>query len=228
MMQLIIRMFLKALPFLRKLFSKTVNRKKSASEILQGLYSQHKGEWNPKFNLFGIRNRENPKADKFDDWIGCHYIDDDGKDQVVLFQGTTDPGLYWSKHTSRGVFHMGLGFQKDIWVWSKHWNRYKALCQRKGRSGKVYGWRDTNRNLKRDPTDKEVTTKESINLHRASVRRAVEKIGKYGGGCQVVRLIKDYLVLMGLAEESELKKFSYMLFGADQVPLSFRHNLLAA
>ena len=83
-------------------------------ERLKEIYSAAGAEWS-EINIFGIRNPEGQADDLFNDQIGIA-----AGDVVKLYQGTTDPGTWWTKNPIsaagyRGAAHLCEGFHKNGW-----------------------------------------------------------------------------------------------------------------
>ena len=183
--------------------------------IIKNLYLQN-GIQPTTFNAFGIRNREKQGEDIWNDWIGFFT---EKQDEIYIFKGTTDPGIYWTTHpeTPEGVAHLCLGYQKDIWVIDKHRGMYTALCNR-WNCNPTRIWRDVNKDTSFNASiDKIESVKIGLNCHRADMLAILKYIGKYSAGCQVILNPKEFDIFITTAINSGLKKFSYFLFDKSQI-----------
>lgn len=181
-------------------------------EIMKNLYITS-GVSIDLINFFGFRNAEKQKEDTWNDRIGYFT-----SNEIGIYKGTTDPGIYWTMNpeNTAGAAHLCLGYHKNIWVIDKHKGLYTALCN-KWNCNPTRIWRDTDKDTVQDLNDKLETGRFGINLHRASSLFLLESIGKYSAGCQVVQDAKNFDIIMNKAVESGLKKFSYFLFSKNQI-----------
>ena len=164
------------------------------------------------FNIFGIRNEEEQK-DAFNDFI-CVAA----REAVFMFQGTTDPGRYWTENggynpDKQGVAHLCYGYHKNAYMIGKHGD-YDALVQW-GAPVKI--WRDKNRNHKHDEGDIITSGYFGINIHMADKNYIAQTVGQWSAGCQVIQNPSDFKIFMELCRNSEKKKFSYMLINIKEV-----------
>ena len=189
-----------------------------------------KGAYN--LNVFGIRNNSN-QAGKFDDKVGVIYVDDSNKPHVHLWDATTDPGIHWLsnplnkdgtaimlKGQYRGAYKLGIHGR----TWAS--GGYDALEQVKP----MKYIRDNNKDDKLDFSlaENEENIIEDIlktNIHRASKWKLLQYIGKYSAGCQVIRSIEDFNLLISLCRKQILRghgnSFTYTLFDSYDV---FKNN----
>ena len=187
-------------------------------EEIKKLYQKFSGKWE-EVNIFGIRNDYDDKSDLFNDQIGIAT-----EKEVHIYQGTTDPGMWWTLHpvTYQGVTgaaHVVEGFHPHIWRVGTHASgtafSHQALIQT-GNSIKF--WRDVDKDMVYDKKDDPIQVGYvGINCHRAGLDDPMN-IGKYGAGCQVVRNHEEFKILMGIVlasesykKEKEFARFSYLL-----------------
>lgn len=184
-----------------------MNLGKTFYNYIKNLYKENGAEWQD-INVFGIRNALDMKKDVWNDYIGICW---NGK--CKAWKGTTDPSVFYTMKpmNKKGTAHICLGHHKKIWKIGIHSKKYKALVNRWD-CGRVKVWRDADKSFTK--TDKDIIEKGIFytNLHRASSRKDVEKIGRYSAGCQVVRNKKDFDELMKICVDSKQKKFNYFLF----------------
>lgn len=166
------------------------------------------------FNLIGIRDEANMSKDVINDKLG--FFTDW---ELFLAEGTTDPGVYWTVSDERnpaGTFHLLSGFHEKIWTFGKH-KGYSALVNDYRHCKPTRGWRDANYNYIYDKGDRLVCDYYGINFHRMHQTILQKLIGKYSGGCQVVRNIKDFEHIYTKALTSGVVVFNYMMFKAEEV-----------
>jgi hypothetical protein len=165
-------------------------------------------------NLIGVRSAERV-AGAFDDKIHlCFKINDEW--QHHCFAATTDPSEYWLKNgRSIGTAIMVSGHHKGLWALGKHRGKYDALVQ--VRSCPVY--RDNTRDEILDLDSNTIVENSlvGLNLHRAhsSTDFAVESVGRYSAGCQVIQKAQDFNLLMQFCKRQKQirgwNSFSYTL-----------------
>jgi len=191
------------------------------AEYLKRQYLLKGAEWDEEVNIFGIRDTEDIEQDIFNDYIGLAI-----NGEVYLFEATCDPGVYWTKKHgvgNKGVAHICLGFHKNVYQVGSH----------KGKEGMVqYGasikiWRDKDNNFYFNEGDVIETGFFGVNIHRASIVKDIIKIGRWSGGCQVIRKNIDINKFMKLIKSTNKYKknkkarFSYMLFSKEEIKNKF-------
>ena len=170
-------------------------------------------------NIFGVRDETDIERDIWNDIIVVVI----GQD-VRVFAGTTDPGIYWADNRNRkkhgwekGCAHLCLGYHKDSYKVGKH-RGYEALVQW---GNKVKIWRDIDEDFKHDETEIVKSGWFGINIHHGYDAKS---IGKASAGCQVIRKKEDFLKFMEFVKssprykKSKSARFSYMLYEKNQVP----------
>lgn len=160
-------------------------------------------------NIFGIRSIGS-QSNKFDDFIGCAYMDKNGKAQVEIYPATTDPGNYYLKNplNKKGTLIMVPGQYRSAYKYGVHGRSgnfpYEALEQ----VGIMTYVRDNNRDLVintdlyEDPKlfeRNKITGVYKTNIHRASKWKVVRLVERYSAGCQVIQDPHDFDRLMELA-----------------------------
>jgi hypothetical protein len=186
-------------------------------EELKKLYESVGAPWS-EINIFGIRNDYNPEKDLFNDQIGIAT-----DSEIHLFQGTTDPGMWWTLNPVAyqgvtGAAHIVDGVHRNIWRVGIHAAgtgfAHEALIQT---GNSIRFWRDTNKDSKNDGTEPVQSGYVGINLHRAGLDDPAN-IGKYSAGCQVVRHHEEFITFMNIIKASsmyktqrEFARFSYLL-----------------
>lgn len=190
---------------------------------LKSLYKKFGGDWG-EVNIFGIRNEYDDKSDLFNDQIGIAT-----DDVLMLFSGTTDPGLWWTSHPASyqgvtGAAHLVEGFHPHIWRVGTHASgtpfAHQALIQT---GNKVKFWRDVDKDQIRDSADPVQEGYVGINLHRAGMNDP-RTIGRYSAGCQVVMKHMEFASLLSVVlksdayrKEREFARFSYLLMNIKNI-----------
>jgi peptidoglycan hydrolase-like protein with peptidoglycan-binding domain len=166
--------------------------------------------------LFGVRSATR-KAGKFDDMLGCCYVNEDGIWTAHYWPGTTDPGDYYLENpmNSKGCAILVPEQYLDTWTIDLHRGEYRALCQR---AGEVAVYRDDNRDDTLDTSGMPIDIGYfGIDIH-ASTRIAGEvrtDVSTWSAGCQVHASANGFAMMMDLAD-SQVEKtgrstFSYTL-----------------
>lgn len=155
-----------------------------------------KGEYN--LNIIGVRANNNNKVTNLYDDILVVIYNTPTKTQRVLYNITTEPGLYFMEHklgNVKGTAILVPGQYRSTWKIDKHRGKYDALCQRK--VVKVY--RDNNMDdiydLDPNKIDKGLF---GINIHRSNQWYTRETIDQYSAGCQVFNSPTDFTAFMRL------------------------------
>lgn len=168
-------------------------------------------------NLFGIRSEE-MLVDEFNDVLGIAYQDYYERPIVLMWPGTTKPGLYWLKKKLGNVDGTAIlipGQYRGVWKIGTHGGtaaQYEALRQ-VGTNFKV--WRDDDKDGHLDMHGKEWDNVTGLNFHTTSFLNDKEVVGAYSAGCQVVQDDKDFLMAMALLKRSSEiygNSFTYTLF----------------
>lgn len=174
--------------------------------------------------LFGIRTNiggptgQSRQYDTFDDHIGVLWREQ-GKMQMLLVDGTTDPGLYYLQHpiNADGTAIMVPDHYPGLWQKGPHGRgRVDAFRQK----GEVAVYRDRDRDNYLDMgghISVQRGTRFWINLHPATYRVGgrARSIGQWSAGCQVIQDWKDWSRFVRLRDEqirrTGVDSFSYSL-----------------
>lgn len=163
--------------------------------------------------LIGIRDNSAPKDDKFNDWLGYAT-----SSEIVLFPGTTDPGVYWTFNKinpPNGAAHLVTGFHESIYSIGKHF-QWEALVQ----SGSCKIWRDNNNNFEYDIGEPNQEGFFGINFHHAN---NCATIGQWSAGCQVIPSVANHKQVLDAVKRTSKYQanhknaFSYLLVLASDV-----------
>ncbi len=172
-------------------------------------------------NLFGIRTKES-QSDKFDDIVGCAFINESAVPSILSYAATTDPGKHWLQNPMRkeGCAILVPGQYKEVYSAGKHQGKYEAFVQ----TSKMFYVRDNNKDalldfsLYRDPEKYKKNMIWDIigsNIHRASEWNIINFIGQWSASCQVVQDPKNFKKLIEVRDRSVkagFTKFDYTLF----------------
>ena len=165
-------------------------------------------------NLFGIRSKD-MLVNEWNDILGVAYLDEFGKQNVLLHKGTTKPGYYYLKKKKGNVNGTAILIPNQYphcWSLGLHNGKYKALRQ----VGKPFEvWRDDDSDGELDYSGKIYKNVTGLNMHTESLINKTEKVGAYSAGCQVREFDKEHFMVIELIERSaELygNKFTYTLF----------------
>jgi len=148
-------------------------------------------------NIFGIRT-EDTTVNKFNDWLGYTWKYN-GLWSLMMFQATTDPGLYWLQNPMnvKGTAILKPGQYRGMWEVGLHQGKYEALKQ----VGKCTVIRDFDRDGELDfDSGKEETGLFGINMHHASYTAKSENVEKWSAGCCVHAEINQYNIAISIAK----------------------------
>ena len=195
-----------------------MNRNIVSIDALQKVYASKgyafftNGDYN--VNVFGVRAYPGT-VDKFDDLIGLAYKVD-SKWTLKLYDGTTDPGIYWLKNLMNpaGAAILKEGQYKKAYGLGLH-RGLPALVQ----VNPMWYFRDKNRDNNHDMNPSTLVLENAAtNLHRASkTGKSINISGAtYGwsAGCQVIADVKDMEELLSVctkASERYGNSFTYTL-----------------
>lgn len=108
-----------------------------------------------------------------------------GKERIRTYSITTDPGTYWLLHPMNklGTAILKPGQWENCWAIGYHQNKqdHQAMVQ----VGKVSVYRDNDKDVIAEVTDKIDTGLFGINIHGSSKSGTSTRIGKWSAGCQV-------------------------------------------
>lgn len=167
-------------------------------------------------NLFGIRTAERV-SNTFNDAIGALFLED-GTWQMVVYDGTTDPGddSRLNPVNERGCAILAPGQHKGAFKLGYHKGKYRALVQ----NNPLPLYRDNNCDEVIDDVGEARYEMAGINLHRANARFKSKLVDSYSAGCCVIADPNDFNELLDLAEESAVRygdSFTFTLFTEEQV-----------
>jgi hypothetical protein len=169
-------------------------------------------------NIFGIR-KSTTVIDSFDDVLGIIYRNEKLQQICTTWKATTDPGKYWLLHpmNTKGAAILVPGQNLGAWKIGLHQGKYKALVQAKP----VKGYRDgdLDNELDFDPQTIE-TGVFGINIHRSNPYTESYYIDKWSAGCQVFKILADYMTFMSIVDKSAAlygDSFTYTLFKEDEL-----------
>lgn len=168
-------------------------------------------------NIVGIRSSDTT-PNSFNDWeyIFWRYK---GSWEVMKFQITTDPGLYYLKNPMNelGTAILKPGQWKGMWEMGRHKGAYPALVQK----APVTVIRDFNRDNYLDlSSGKEETGLFGINNHRAVEGGRSIMVEKWSAGCQVFQDFFQYEIFMRIVSEAAKEwtpTFTYTLITESQL-----------
>ncbi len=168
-------------------------------------------------NIVGIRN-EAGKPNSFDDWVALMWKYK-GVWNHIVFEATTDPGLYWLEHPKNplGTAILKEGQYRGSHAIGLH-KGYKALQQ----VGKLTVIRDYNKDGVIDySTGKEYTSSNfGINIHRAVYNGKSLAVNKWSAGCQVLADSFQFDQLMDICTEASQywgARFTYTLINTRDI-----------
>ena len=185
-------------------------------------------------NIFGIRREGTTSLDDvFDDILGLNI-----NGNLFLFRGTTDPGKAFTidPFTVDGVTgaaHVVPGYYPNLWQIGLHGDKanpfsHEALIQW---GNKITVERDTDRSGTIEETEPVQTGYYGIDFHRAHPVSAVDIVGRYSAGCQVMRNPDEFAFFMNLVKNSKKYKrnssarFSYLLMTQSDMPEAFEEKI---
>lgn len=148
-------------------------------------------------NIDGTPNNDAPNH--WNDAVGILSFVDDVPTLLCIYQGTTEPGHYYTVNPLNrgGCARLQLGQHKNIWVVGQH-RGYEAMQQ----VGRVTLVRDKNRNHFRDDVVS-VESGNGINLHSTSPNFVPNLIDKFSAGCVVIRRWTEFQIFMRLVKNSK-------------------------
>ena len=162
-------------------------------------------------NIWGIRSKDR-KSNRFNDTI-CAFWKNTESDEwnLIQFDATTDPGLYWRNHpvNQMGTAILKPGQYEGCWKIGRH-KGYTALVQCRA----VIVYRDNNRDNILDIGDPNVDVQAGIfgiNIHRANLNGRSVQVDKWSAGCQVLQNRKREHSLHGVRFEYDWDYFMFLV-----------------
>jgi len=169
-------------------------------------------------NIVGIRTDDN-RSGLFNDWI-CLAFRQNDHEQLLVFSGTTDPGIYWRKNPMnvKGTAILKTGHYPAMYRLGKHRGKYPALVQ----DSPCTVYRDANHDALLDgrPGIPQERGHFGINLHRATADGMSNEVGKWSAGCQVIADSADFNLFMEVCRRAAVRwgdRFSYTLLSETQL-----------
>lgn len=165
-------------------------------------------------NIIGIRTNHKKKVtNAFDDYLIVIYNTEDGKTHKVIYDITTEPGLYYMKNlgNKKGTAILVPKQYRSTWAIGLHRGKYKALCQLKPVAVYRDGNKDNMYDCRPETIDNGIF---GINIHRAGTYSTTKAVDKYSAGCQVFADPRQFASFMRLCEEQKARygnTFTYTL-----------------
>lgn len=172
---------------------------------------------NYNLNLVGLRTADT-KPNTFNDWEYVFWKFA-GSWEVMKFQITTDPGLYYLKNPMNklGTAIVKPGQYPGMWVPGLHLGKYPALVQH----GPVTVIRDFNRDAYLDyDSGVEESGVFGINNHRAVENGRSVMVDQWSAGCQVFQDYYEFEIFMRIISEAQKNwtpSFTYTLLTEKQL-----------
>lgn len=155
------------------------------------------------------------------DWLSKNLIPSEseylslvGKERMMAWTITTDPGVYWLNHPLNKLGSAILKPNQYVNCYSLGFHKSKkdhpALVQR----GNVTVYRDNDKDNNSDERSKQESGLFGINIHRANRVGRTSSIDKWSAGCQVFPVKSDHDKLISICNlyKNELEnKFTYTL-----------------
>jgi len=190
------------------------------SSIQAAGYATFTSETPYDLNIWGVRTND-ATVNKFNDYLGVTYRDENGVWHTECWIGTTDPGAYWLDNPSNvnGTAILCPGQYRSTYMIDLHGGKYEALCQR---AGELTVWRDKDRDGQLDYSGPTYSGYFGINLHHASYTGTSTQVDKWSAGCQVWANIDDFNRFMTIVKrQTQLHptwdKYTYTLLTQDQL-----------
>ena len=190
------------------------------SSIQAAGYATFTSETPYDLNIWGVRTND-ATVNKFNDYLGVTYRDENGVWHTECWIGTTDPGAYWLDNPGNvnGTAILCPGQYRSTYMIDLHGGKYEALCQR---AGEVTVWRDNDRDGQLDFSGPTYSGYFGINLHHASYTGTSTQVDKWSAGCQVIANIDDFNRFMTIVKRQTQyhptwTKYTYTLLTQDQL-----------
>lgn len=166
-------------------------------------------------NVVGIR--ANSHENVFDDII-CVFFENEGRDNVLYFRATTDPGLYWLENpiTESGTAILKPDQYRGAFRIGKHKGKYPALVQ----NSPLTVFRDYNRDHVLDFDTPQETGMFGINIHCAMHKGKSIEVDKWSAGCQVIADWYEFMIFMAIMKKARSvygNSFTYTLLTEEDI-----------
>ncbi len=130
---------------------------------------------------FSIRTKDN-KSNKFNDWVGMMYHDNEGVLNGIVRSGTTDAGLYYRENPMQidgtAIIQHGVQHRGAFTYMEKGGHRGQEAFRQ---TGKMWYWRDANRDEYLDFDGK--AEYEIFNTNGHDMGTLGSNVGKWSAGC---------------------------------------------
>ena len=153
-------------------------------------------------NLISVRNKSG-SSNKFDDVLFVVFRDEDKDWEVRSYQVTTEPGprILRKPINKKGTAILVPGQYRSTYKIDTHGGKFRhiALCQR---NGKVWVYRDTDKDGK---PDEKLVMEEGmfgINIHRHARPDEKEYVLGSSAGCQVFKSSRQFAQFMEVCNRS--------------------------
>ncbi len=170
-------------------------------------------------NLGGFRNKDLLTVDKFNDYLFVAFLDEFQNKRLLLFAGTTKPGLAYLGDKMLNPNGTGIlipGQYPNCWVIGTH-NEGKPTAHeafKQSGPGVFKVWRDKDKDGQLDFSGQVYTDAGGVNGHRAGVNDTFN-VGPYSAACQVWQDDKEHSIAVAVAKrcvEIYNKPLTYTLF----------------
>jgi hypothetical protein len=189
------------------MFKPTIRQVKKV--FAQKNYKFYEGDKPYKLNIIGIRSAS-LRTDIFNETLMVIFEDELGEQLPVYFPCTTKAGLHYLKNPLHpdGCAITAEGQYIDAFIKRKHNNSYEALCQDRD----INFYRDANKNEKHELLGKLLSGRIGLNIHRETIDKVAQKIGKYSAGCAVIQSgFESFMFLVNMAILNHGNRFTYTL-----------------
>ena len=162
-------------------------------------------------NIWGVRSNDR-SSNTFNDSIYLFWKNTDSDEwQLIQFDATTDPGLYWRNNPMNqlGTAILKPGQYEGCWKIGRH-KGYEALVQEKP----VVVYRDNNRDNILDIANPNVDVQAGvygINIHRANSNGMSVQVDKWSAGCQVLQNRKRSHTILGVKFQYDWDCFMFLV-----------------
>lgn len=170
-------------------------------------------------NLGGFRSKDLSTVDRFNDHLFIAFLDEFQNKRLLLFSGTTKPGLAYLGEKMLNKNGTGIlipGQHTNCWTIGTH-NAGKPTAHEafiQAGPGVFKVWRDKDQDGALDFSGPVYTDAGGLNGHRAGVNDTF-RVGPYSAACQVWQDDKEHAIAVAIAKrciEIYSKPLTYTLF----------------
>ncbi len=190
---------------------------------IKGMYAQNGyffheiGKYN--VNIGGLRNKDLVTVDKFNDYLFVAFMDEWQNKRLLLFAGTTKPGLAYLGETMLNPSGTGIlipGQYPNCWVIGTHNAGKPSAHEAFKQSGpKVFKvWRDKDKDGKLDFDGPVYDDVGGLDGHRGNIAETFN-VGPHSAACQVWQDDKEHSIAVAVGKrciEIYGKPLTYTLF----------------